>query len=305
MGKMEASWNLARQSLALLASDKELILLPLTSALITMLTLALLCGWYAAAYWPELRALPPHSSAADLPHRGFLYVLLFLFYAISYFVMTFCNVALVAVANNRMAGGSWRMHQGLALAWQRRFTILQWAILAATVGIVLEMISERVGFLGKLLTRLVGLAWGLATYFIVPVLAFDNLSPIEAVRRSAQLFRKTWGENVVAGVSTALIFMIPFSFGLCLWFAVRNIRVALSGGPHGDRCRAAGLSSRGHRGDVGDDVDLQSGAVQLRARRKAPRRLFRGAVPVHLGAEELNWCAVAVPPRLIRLSPRR
>lgn len=221
MGKMEASWNLARQSLALLASDKELILLPLTSALITMLTLALLCGWYAAAYWPELRALPPHSSAG-LPHRGFLYVLLFLFYAISYFVMTFCNVALVAVANNRMGGGSWRMHQGLELAWQRRFTILQWAILAATVGIVLEMIAERVGFLGKLLTRLVGLAWGLATYFIVPVLAFDNLSPIEAVRRSAQLFRKTWGENVVAGVSTALIFMFPFSFGLCLWFAARN-----------------------------------------------------------------------------------
>jgi hypothetical protein len=221
MGKMEASWNLARQSLALLASDKELILLPLTSALIMMLTLALLCGWYAAAYWPELRALPPHRSAG-LPHRGFLYVLLFLFYTISYFVMTFCNVALVAVANNRMGGGSWRMHQGLALAWQRRFTILQWAILAATVGIVLEMISERLGFLGKLLTRLVGLAWGLATYFIVPVLAFDNLSPIEAVRRSAQLFRKTWGENVAAGVSTALIFMIPFSLGLCLWFAARN-----------------------------------------------------------------------------------
>jgi len=222
MGKLEASWNLARQSLVLLASDKELVLLPLTSALISMLTLAMLGGWYVAACRPELRALPPRSSAADLPHRGFLYMLLFLFYAISYFVVTFCNVALVAVANNRMAGGSWRMHQGLALAWERRFTILQWAILAATVGMVLEMISERVGILGKLLTRLIGLAWGMATYFIVPVLAFDNLSPVEAVRRSAQLFRKTWGEDVAAGVSTALIFMIPLSLGIGLWFAVRN-----------------------------------------------------------------------------------
>ncbi len=221
MGKMVASWKLAWQSLAVLASDKELILLPLTAALISMLTGAMLCGWYAAAYGPELRALRPHSWA-DLPHRGFLYVLLFLFYVISYFAVTFCNVALVAVASNRMGGGFWRMHQGLALAWQRRFTILQWAILAATVGMVLNMIYERVGIVGKFLTRLVGLAWGLATFFIVPVLAFDNLSPIEAVRRSAQLFRKTWGENVVAGVSTALIFMIPFSFGLCLWIAVRG-----------------------------------------------------------------------------------
>jgi hypothetical protein len=222
MGKMEASWDLVRRSLILLASDKELVLLPLTSGLISLLTLAMLSGWYAAAYWPELRALPPHGSAADLPHRGFLYVLLFLFYLISYFAVTFCNVALVAVANNRMGGGSWRMHQGLALAWQRRFTILQWAILAATVGIVLQMISERVGFLGKFFIRLVGLAWGLATFFIVPVLAFDDLSPIEAVRRSAQLFRKTWGENVAAGVSSTLIFMIPLTLGIGLWFAAQT-----------------------------------------------------------------------------------
>jgi len=222
LAKMQASWDLVRQSLILLASDKELILLPLTSGLISLLTLALLCGWYAAAYWPELRALPPHSSPADLPHRGFLYVLLFLLYLVSYFAVTFCNVALVAVANNRMAGGSWRMHQGLALAWQRRYTILQWAILAATVGIILETISERVGFLGRLLVRLVGLAWGLATYFIVPVLAFDNLSPIDAVRRSAQLFRKTWGQDVAAGVSCSLIFMIPLSLGFVLWFAVQR-----------------------------------------------------------------------------------
>ena len=220
LDKMEASWDLVRQSLVLLASDKELIFLPIISGLISLLTLALLSGWYAAAYWPQLRALPPHSSMADLPNRGFLYVLLFLLYLLSYFAVTFCNVALVAVANNRMAGGSWRMHQGLALAWQRRFTILQWAILAATVGMVLEMISERVGVLGKFFTRLVGLAWALATYFIVPVLAFDNLSPIEAVRRSAQLFRKTWGEDVAAGVSSTLIFMIPLTLGLGLWFAV-------------------------------------------------------------------------------------
>jgi hypothetical protein len=149
-------------------------------------------------------------------------VLLFLLYLVSYFAVTFCNVALVAVANNRMGGGSWRMHQGLALAWQRRFTILQWAILAATVGMVLQMISERMGFLGRFLIRLVGLAWALATYFIVPVLAFDNLSPIEAVRRSAQLFRKTWGENVAAGVNCTLIFTIPLSLGIGLWYAVRD-----------------------------------------------------------------------------------
>ena len=108
MGKMQASWDLVRQEPGAI-SDKELILLPLTSGLISLLTLAMLGGWYAAAYWPELRALPPHASAADLPNRGFLYTLLFLLYLVNFFAVTFCNVALVAVANNRMGGGSWRV----------------------------------------------------------------------------------------------------------------------------------------------------------------------------------------------------
>jgi hypothetical protein len=219
MGRFVASWELVQTSLATLASDKELILLPMISAAVSILAMALLSGWYMAAYWPELRLLHANTPMAGIPHRGFVYVLLFILYVINYFAVIFCNVALMAVANNRMGGGSWKMRQGLELAWDRRGVIFQWALLSATVGIILQMIAERVGFVGRLLTRLVGLAWALATFFIVPVLAFDNLPPLEALKRSAQLFRKTWGESVVAGLSCSLIFMLPLSAGFILWFA--------------------------------------------------------------------------------------
>jgi hypothetical protein len=219
MGKFVASWELVQTSLATLASDKELILLPLISAAVSILAMALLSGWYLAAYWPELRLLHANTPMTGIPHRGFVYVLLFILYVINYFAVIFCNVALMAVANNRMGGGSWKLRQGLELAWDRRFVIFQWAVLSATVGIILQLIAERVGFVGRLLTRLVGLAWGLATFFIVPVLAFDNLPPLEALKRSAQLFRKTWGESVMAGLSCSLIFVLPLSAGFILWLA--------------------------------------------------------------------------------------
>ena len=215
MGKIALSWTLVMKSLSILASDKELILLPMVSSFLSFLAAAALYGWYFASNWDSIQAARA-QGLTGLPYPVLFYLLTFIFYVISYFVVDFCNVALIAVANNRMAGGHWKMRDGLALAWERSGTIFQWAVFAATVGMILRIISERVGFLGRIVTGLVGLTWSLAIYFIVPVLAFDNLGPIDAVKRSAKLFRETWGENVAAGVSFGLIFGVPLFFGVGL-----------------------------------------------------------------------------------------
>jgi len=153
-----------------------------------------------------------------LPHRETFYLALFLFYIVNYFIVIFLNVALVGVANSRLSGGTWTIGDGLSLAAARAFTIFKWAVFAATVGIILRWISERVGLLGKIVVGLVGLTWTLATYFVVPILAFEDLDPIAAVKRSSALFKKTWGERVVAGVSFGAIFMLAILAGIGLWF---------------------------------------------------------------------------------------
>jgi hypothetical protein len=130
-----------------------------------------------------------------------------------------------------MGGGNWKIGKGLELAWDRSFTILQWAVFAATIGVTLQIIAERVGILGKMITRLIGLAWALAIYFIVPVLAFENLTPAAALKRSAQLFRKTWGENVVGCISIATFFSAAIMGGFGVWYvaihALRPVGVPL------------------------------------------------------------------------------
>src|SRR5260370_8269126 len=126
-------------------------------------------------------------------------------YVVNYFVIVFFNVALVGVANSRLMGGTWTFRDGLELAWERKGTILQWALVAATVGVILRTLEERMGLLGRLIMRIIGIAWTLACYFVVPVLAFEDLTPIDAVKRSSKLFRDTWGEKAIAGFSLSLV----------------------------------------------------------------------------------------------------
>jgi hypothetical protein len=223
MGKLATSWDLVKTSFSILRSDKELVLLPLTSAFLSFLTLATLFGGYFAMYWPEVRAAHAAGTQWQFSHSSSLYALIFVFYVVNYFIVIFCNVALAGVANSRMCGGTWTMRDGLALAWARKFTIFKWAVFAATVGMILRWISERVGILGKIVVGLVGLAWAFAVYFIVPVLAFEDLDPVDALKRSAQLFRKTWGENVVAGISFSFIFTIALFAGIAVLFAAFSI----------------------------------------------------------------------------------
>src|SRR5258708_13165188 len=134
-----------------------------------------------------------------------------------YFVIVFFNVALVGVANSRLMGGRWAFRDGIDLAWERKGTILQWALVAATVGVILRTVEERMGLIGRIIMRIIGIAWTLACYFVVPVLAFEGLTPIEAVKRSSKLFRDTWGEKVIGGFSLSMVSLVLMLPRVGLW----------------------------------------------------------------------------------------
>ena len=89
----------------------------------------------------------------------------------------------------------------------KRFgAILGYALIAATVGMILRWVSQRAGFLGQIASAIGGLAWNLATYLVVPVLVVEEMGPVEAIKRSAGLLKKTWGEQIVGNLSIGLIF---------------------------------------------------------------------------------------------------
>ena len=108
------------------------------------------------------------------------------------------------------------MNDGLQIAWKRKWSILQWALLAATVGMLLQMLERRLSVLGRVITRITGFVWTLASFFVVPLLAAEDMGPVEALYKSTQIFRKTWGEEVAGGFSFGLVFFLLTLPGLLL-----------------------------------------------------------------------------------------
>jgi len=215
MDKISNSWALVKQSFAILSKDEELMLLPILSAISCLLVSASLLGAGGLYVYPQIQA----AAAAQLawrPSHAMLSGFVFLFYLVNYFVIIFFNTALVSAASVRLEGGKPTVRGGLRVAWQRLGVIFQWALVAATVGMILRMIAERSGFIGRLVVGFVGMAWTLATFFVVPVIAFEDVGPVAAVVRSTELFRKNWGEEVVGTFSFGLIFFLLALPGILL-----------------------------------------------------------------------------------------
>ncbi len=200
--RLSRSWSLVKASASVLREDKELLLFPLIS-------LAALALVVAAFAFPVigLGGFDVMRGARGTPA---FYVVAFLFYFCEYFVIFFFNAALVGAALMRLDGGSPTLGDGLRIATSKIVVIAGYAAIAATVGMILRAIQERVGFVGRIVVGLLGVGWSIATYLAVPVLVAQDVGPIEVVKESAALLKKTWGENVIGQVGIATAFGFIF-----------------------------------------------------------------------------------------------
>jgi len=227
-GRWASGWALARESWRVLLLDKELLVFPLLSGIASFLVLATFIGGVWASGMFERRQAPGEALE---------WALLFLYYFANYFVIVGFNSALIACAMIRFRGGDPTLADGLRALRERLPQIVSWALLAATVGVVLRIIEERVGFVGKIVIAILGAVWTIATYFVVPVLVVEGLGPIEAAKRSAEILKDAWGESLVSNVGIGLVttvvtllIVVPVGIAfLALALKTASIAVALIG----------------------------------------------------------------------------
>jgi hypothetical protein len=225
---MRASWDVLKQ-------DKELLLFPLLSGICCVLVLASFAGpilaltdWQAASESVTAGAAQALSdSDGSLSMDQAMHILvLFAFYCCNYFVIVFFNAGLIACAQIRMEGGDPTVKDGLRAAWSRLPAIAGWAVLAATVGLVLRLIEERSSLVGKIVAGLLGMAWSITSFLVVPILVIENESPLSALRRSTVMLKKTWGEQLIGNFSFGFIFLLlalPGVFVLVLGITANNL----------------------------------------------------------------------------------
>jgi len=190
------SWELVKASGKILMEDKKLLVFPLISGIVTLLVVI-------SFFLPLVLSGAVMGQAISGP-AWFVY--LFLFYVVSYFVVIFFNTGLITCVSARLQGRDTTIGEGISNAIRHIGPILVWAVIAATVGIILRTIQNRSGTLGRITLAIAGGIWSLVTMFVIPVLVLEDKGVVDAMKESVALFRKTWGESVVGSISIGLIF---------------------------------------------------------------------------------------------------
>jgi hypothetical protein len=129
------------------------------------------------------------------------------------YVVVFFNAALVFAADKRLRGEPVTIGEAIHEAGSRAHVLLPWAVLSATVSVALRALEERAGILGRIVGSLIGIAWSLITFLVLPVLVIEQLGPIEAVKRSTELFKRTWGENMIANAGIGIVALVATLVG--------------------------------------------------------------------------------------------
>lgn len=223
--KIADSWALAKASAAVLNQDRELLVLPVLSFLATVLV--------AGSFL--LPVLVFKGVFLDGHNTPMLWFLGFLFYFVQYFVIFFFNAALVGAAQMRFRGLDPTLADAFAAARAVVVPLLGYAAIAATVGIILRAIAERSGFIGRLVVGLLGIGWTLATFLVVPILVQRQMGPVEAVKESVRLLKKTWGENIagnvgigtIMGLASFLVMVVGLALGMATLGASKGLALAI------------------------------------------------------------------------------
>ena len=206
MSRFSNSVSLVKSSWHVLSQDKELIALPAISGVVTAIAMI---PFVAGAFLASVSSTGGEAKVGPLS-----YVLAFLGYLVAAYVTIFFQSALILAANERLSGGAPTLGSALSMAAGRAGHILPWAIISATVSMVLRAVQERSGILGRIVIGLVGMAWTLVTFLVLPILVIEGTGVKDALTRSASTFKRTWGENVIGNAGVGLVSLAGMLVGL-------------------------------------------------------------------------------------------
>jgi Family of unknown function (DUF6159) len=231
MDKLNHTWELMKASFEVLKMDKELLLFPLFSGLCMIVVVAsfIAVPFFTGALTNEMGefAFPLPGSGSDTTMNNVIYYgYLFIFYFFNYFVIIYFNSAMVGCAKMRLMGDDPIVDDGFEAANSRIGSILGWAAISAVVGLVLRIIEDRSKTLGKIIAGLLGVAWSLTSFLVIPIIVIEGKGPIESFKESAAMLKKTWGEQIMSNIGFGLIFFlisIPFILLMAIGIAIGGV----------------------------------------------------------------------------------
>jgi Family of unknown function (DUF6159) len=199
LNSISRGFHLAKASWGVVRDDRELLILPIISFFCSLVVVGVFALGIVGV------GIPKQGESVS---PG-VYVLGFLMYVALAFVSIYFNAAVIGTAMKRLKGEPATIKDGLALARQHIGKIFVWAIVTATVGMILRTLQERSGLIGRILLGIIGIAWTVLTFFVVPVLLYEDIGVGAAIKRSGSIFRQRWGEQFIGNATIGLaVFLI-------------------------------------------------------------------------------------------------
>ncbi|MCI4349893.1 MAG: DUF6159 family protein [Thermoplasmata archaeon] len=231
MGTFADSWRLTKTTFRIIRNNTSLLWLPLLAGLSLLGVVALVAVPFVllGGLGLLITLAQPGHGALILP----VIVLALVVYFVLVFLGNFFTAALMAAAKLNLDGKPATVRDGLRLAGGRVGRLLVWSVIAATVGLAIQAIARRLGPLGGFLFRiLAGATWGIATYFVLPTILFEDLGAWASLKRSASLFGQTFGKTLISNFVLAAIGvgLVLASFLLIVFGVVLVVSGAVVGG---------------------------------------------------------------------------
>ena len=196
--RLSNGWKIAMNSFRILGENKQLIIFPILSGISLALVIgSFITGLLATNGW-NFDKIEEQGTVVN-------YLIMFGFYIVNYFIIVFFNMALVHCTRLYFRGEEVTVAKGLQFSLGRVGAIFSWAVFAGIVGTLLRAIQDNSGAVGKIVTAIIGIVWSVATFFVVPIIAYENLGPLQAFKRSSELMRNKWGESLAGNFSFGLV----------------------------------------------------------------------------------------------------
>ena len=198
MERISRGWALTKQSWGVLKSDRSLVIFPKLSAIFALIAVAVI--WLPTASMSGVLA-----GEAINEHDPVYYVAAAATAYVSTFIAVFFNVALAACAVRSLRGEDTTVGERIRAAMQRLGPILGWTLVAATIGLVLRLLQDRIPLAAKIAVWIAGAAWAVATFFVIPVLALERSGPWQSIKRSVAVVKARWGEGATGTVAISAV----------------------------------------------------------------------------------------------------
>lgn len=213
---------LARECWEVLMKDKEMLVYPTLTSIVNIAIMFVAYLYLAGMGFFEAEVALNYSNAQWASGAAIAVATMYA----CHFSFSFFDCALVASAIKRLRGENPTLGYGLGVAANRIPQLAGWSFYVTIFGLFVAALKSL--FKTKWLQKLVGgaaeTAWNVVTVFVMPFIVVEEMGATKAVKQSASLIRKRWGEAAtleigfgsltsMAGFPLAMLFMLAASLG--------------------------------------------------------------------------------------------